>query len=94
MDDATAYHEAGYAILALVLRRPIERVSSQCNALRIGQVQMSDRRGAPIKDEVQARILLAGVVSEANRRIQLAGYSTGNARRQASSEVSNFNREA
>ena len=68
-DEATAYHEAGHAIVALVLGRPIERVTIQGNALRLGQVQMSNRRGTPIKDEVevQALILLAGVVSEARR---------------------------
>ena len=68
-DEATAYHEAGHAIVALVLGRPVEKVTIRENSLRLGQVQMSNRRGTPIKDEVevQALILLAGVVSEARR---------------------------
>ncbi|MFN7334228.1 MAG: hypothetical protein ACK5TC_04125, partial [bacterium] len=66
-DEATAYHEAGHAVVALVLGRPVEKVTIRENTLRLGQVQMSNRRGTPIKDEieVQALILLAGVVSEA-----------------------------
>jgi ATP-dependent Zn protease len=68
-DEATAYHEAGHAVVALVLGRPVEKVTIRENTLRLGQVQMSNRRGTPIKDEieVQALILLAGVVSEARR---------------------------
>jgi ATP-dependent Zn protease len=66
-DEATAYHEAGHAIIALVLGRPVEKVTIQGNTLRLGQCQMSNRRGSPIKDEVEvhALILLAGVASEA-----------------------------
>ncbi len=69
VDEATAYHEAGHAIVALVLGRPVEKVTIQGNTLRLGQCQMSSRRGTPIKDEVevQALILLAGVVSEARK---------------------------
>lgn len=68
-DEATAYHEAGHAIIALVLGRPVEKVTIQGNTLRLGQCQMSNRRGAPIKDEVevQALILYAGVASEARK---------------------------
>lgn len=66
-ERATAFHEAGHAVLAITLGRPVEKVTIERNSLRLGQVQMSKRRGQPIKDalEAQALILLAGVVAEA-----------------------------
>lgn len=66
-ERATAFHEAGHAVLAITLGRPVEKVTIERNSLRLGQVHMSKRRGQPIKDavEVQALILLAGVVAEA-----------------------------
>lgn len=66
-ERATAFHEAGHAVLAITLGRPVEKVTIERNSMRLGQVQMSKRRGLPIKDtlEAQALILLAGVVAEA-----------------------------
>lgn len=66
-DVATAYHEAGHAVIAVTLGRPVEKVTIQRNSLRLGQCQISNRRGQPVKDalEVQALILFAGVVCEA-----------------------------
>jgi ATP-dependent Zn protease len=63
---ATAYHEAGHAVMAVSLGRPIEKVSIERNTLRLGQVHLSTMRGAPVKDftEAQALILFAGVVAE------------------------------
>jgi len=39
-DEATAYHEAGHAVVALVLGRPVEKVTIRENTLRLGQVQI------------------------------------------------------
>lgn len=66
-ERATAFHEAGHAVIAITLGRPVEKVTIERNSMRLGQVQMSKRRGQPIKDtlEAQALILLAGVVAEA-----------------------------
>jgi len=64
---ATAYHEAGHAIVAVALGKPVLRVTIERNSMRLGQCQMSHRRGQPVKDEleVQMMILLAGVITEA-----------------------------
>jgi hypothetical protein len=64
---ATAYHEAGHAVMAILLGRPVEKVSVVRNSLRLGVCQMSKRKGAPIQDEVetQALIQFAGLISEA-----------------------------
>jgi ATP-dependent Zn protease len=66
-DLATAYHEAGHAIAAVALGKPVAKVTIERNSMRLGQCQMSQRRGQPVKDEleVQMMILLAGVVAEA-----------------------------
>jgi len=66
-DIATAYHEAGHAIVAVALGKPVAKVTIERNSMRLGQCQMSHRRGQPVKDEleVQMMILLAGVVAEA-----------------------------
>jgi hypothetical protein len=64
---ATAFHEAGHAIIAVLLGRPVEKVSVVRNSLRLGVCQMSKRKGAPIQDEIetQALIQFAGLISEA-----------------------------
>ncbi len=66
-DIATAYHEAGHAVIAETLGRTVDKVTIVRNSLRMGACQMSKRRGQPIKDvlETQALILFAGVVAEA-----------------------------
>jgi hypothetical protein len=64
---ATAYHEAGHAVVAIQLGRPVEKVSVVRNSLRWGVCQMSQRKGGPVHDEIetQALIHLAGIVCEA-----------------------------
>lgn len=64
---ATAYHEAGHAIVAILLGRPVEKVSVVRNSMRLGVCQMSKRKGAPIQDEVETLALIhfAGLISEA-----------------------------
>ena len=53
----TAYHEAGHAVMALALRRSIERVSIEPNQLRLGQVKVAQGFRGPLKDAVEMRRL-------------------------------------
>ena len=64
---ATAYHEAGHAVVALSLGRTVERLTIVRNTLRLGAVQIGKGRNSRKQDyyEIEAMILLAGLVSEA-----------------------------
>lgn len=64
---ATAYHEAGHAVISLVLRRPVERVSIQANQLRLGHCELRKGVHGPLKDAVENEILilLGGIGAEA-----------------------------
>ncbi len=63
---ATAYHEAGHAVMALALGRSVQRVSVQDNHLRLGQCEIKKGRFRPVKDavEVEILILLGGLAAE------------------------------
>ncbi len=65
-DIATAYHEAGHAVVALALGRAVEKLSIVRNSLRLGAVNFGSRRTGRRQDyfETEAMILLAGIVSE------------------------------
>lgn len=64
---ATAYHEAGHAVIALALGRPIHKVTVQPNHLRMGVCHLSKGAFRPSQDalETEALILLAGLAAEA-----------------------------
>jgi len=64
---ATAYHEAGHAVIALYLGRPIQRVSIQPSHLRLGQCEIQKGSFRPSKDllETEILILLGGPAAEA-----------------------------
>ncbi len=66
-DLATAYHEAGHAVVALSLGRSINKLTIVRNSLRLGAVKFGSRRTGRRQDyfETEAMILLAGIVSEA-----------------------------
>ena len=66
-DIATAYHEAGHAVMALTLGRPVQRVSIQPNQLRLGQCELKKGTFRPAADAVEREILilLAGLAAEA-----------------------------
>lgn len=66
-DVATAYHEAGHAVVAIALGRSIEKLTIVRNTLRLGVVNFGSRRTGRRQDyfESEAMILLAGIVSEA-----------------------------
>ena len=71
-DRATAYHEAGHAVMAMVLGRPVHKVTIvagkiQTGGTRLGACQVQKGRFKPTKDslEDEVLILLAGMVAEA-----------------------------
>lgn len=66
-DAATCYHEAGHAVMALLLGRSIHKVSAVPNSLRLGQVEFKKGAAKLSDDWIEAEILiaLAGPVAEA-----------------------------
>ena len=64
---ATAYHEAGHAVVALALGRPVHRVSVRAVMDRLGQCEFKKGRHQPTDDWVEDEILisLAGLAAEA-----------------------------
>lgn len=68
---ATAYHEAGHAVMAVILGRPIEKVTispakMQSGGHRLGLCKIQKGRFKPSKDELEddVSILLSGMVAE------------------------------
>ena len=63
---ATAYHEAGHAVLALYLGRSIHRVSILPNQSSLGQCDIQKGSFRPSKDQLETEILilLGGVAAE------------------------------
>lgn len=74
---ATAYHEAGHAVMALALGRPVQKVTVQPNEVRLGQCEIRKGRFRPSKDvlETEMLILLGGVAAEVlhSGRYEFAG---------------------
>jgi len=66
-DSATAYHEAGHAVIALALDRPVHRVSVLPNRERLGQCEFRKGVTRPSDDWIEREILiaLAGLAAEA-----------------------------
>jgi ATP-dependent Zn protease len=66
-DPATAYHEAGHAVVALALGRPVHRVSILPNSERLGQCEFRKGLQKRSEDFIETEILisLAGMVAEA-----------------------------
>ncbi len=64
---ATAYHEAGHAVMALALGRAIQKVTIAPNQNYLGACQIQKGRFKPTKDwlEDEMLILFAGMVAEA-----------------------------
>jgi hypothetical protein len=65
-DKLTAYHEAGHAVVALVLDRPVHRVSILPNRERSGQCEFGKGVFRPSEDSLEREILiaLAGLAAE------------------------------
>ena len=66
-DETTAFHEAGHAVVALYLDRPVHRVSVLPNRERLGQCEFGKGRFKPSEDAIEREILiaLAGLAAEA-----------------------------
>jgi ATP-dependent Zn protease len=66
-DEATAYHEAGHAVVALALGRPVHRVSVLPNQDRLGQCEFRKGVFRPSDDWLEQEVLisLAGLAAEA-----------------------------
>jgi ATP-dependent Zn protease len=66
-DPATAYHEAGHAVVALALGRPVHGVSVLPNRDRLGLCEFRKGVFRPSEDWVEREILIAlgGVAAEA-----------------------------
>lgn len=66
-DEITAYHEAGHAVVALALDRPVHRVSVLPNRERLGQCEFGKSRYRPSEDWLEREILIAlgGYAAEA-----------------------------
>src|SRR5580692_2173461 len=64
---ATAYHEAGHAVVALVLGRPVQRVSILPDRVRLGHCEFKKGKFKPSEDWLEREILIAlgGVAAEA-----------------------------
>jgi ATP-dependent Zn protease len=66
-DEATAYHEAGHAVAALALGRPVQRVSVLADRERLGSCHFGKAVFRPSEDWLEREILiaLAGLAAEA-----------------------------
>ncbi|XZE56275.1 cell division protein FtsH [Planctomycetaceae bacterium SH139] len=65
-DTLTAYHEAGHAVVALLMGRLVQRVSILPKLTRLGQCELKKGSNKPPKDwlESEGLILLAGAAAE------------------------------
>ncbi len=68
-EDATAYHEAGHAVMALALGRPVAHVSIRPGREFLGTCAFGKAVFRPSEDwlEREALIALAGAAAEARR---------------------------
>ena len=63
----TAYHEAGHAVMALLMGRSVQKVSIIPSQNRLGAVTIQKGRSKQVQDKLEAEmlILLAGMAAEA-----------------------------
>jgi ATP-dependent Zn protease len=66
-NEATAYHEAGHAVVALALGRPVNRVTTVPGQKRAGSCEFHKGTFRPSDDWLEREILIAlgGVAAEA-----------------------------
>src|SRR4051795_10022621 len=68
-DEATAYHEAGHAVAALALERPVVKVSIRPDRDRLGICAFGKAVFRPTQDWLEREVLiaLAGMAAEARQ---------------------------
>ncbi|MFC7337929.1 cell division protein FtsH [Haloferula chungangensis] len=75
----TAYHEAGHAVMALLMGRSIQKVSIIPSQNRLGSCHIQKGRAKQVQDKLEAEILilLAGMAAEGRKsgRYNLQGAS-------------------
>jgi len=66
-DKTTAYHEAGHAVVALALGRPVQRVSVLPDRVHLGLCEFGKGAFRPTEDLLEREMLIAlgGVAAEA-----------------------------
>jgi ATP-dependent Zn protease len=66
-DEATAYHEAGHAVVALALNRPVHRVTILPDSDSLGTCEFGKSVFRPSEDWLEREILisLGGIAAEA-----------------------------
>lgn len=66
-DEATAFHEAGHAVVAMILGRPVEEVSILADRECLGVCRFGKNRYRPSEDWLEREILIAlgGIAAEA-----------------------------
>jgi ATP-dependent Zn protease len=81
--EATAYHEAGHAVMALALGRPVDRVSVRPNSEMLGVCHFRKPVFRPSEDWLEREILiaLAGLAAEARHTGVYAWDEAGRDRR-------------
>ncbi|MFO0880363.1 MAG: hypothetical protein U0840_23710 [Gemmataceae bacterium] len=69
LDEATAFHEAGHAVAALALERPVMKVSIRPDREKLGICAFGKAVIRPSQDWLEREMLiaLAGMAAEANR---------------------------
>lgn len=67
--EFTAYHEAGHAVMALLVGRTVQKVSIIPSQNRLGAVTMQKGRSKQVQDKLEAEmlILLAGMAAEGRK---------------------------
>ena len=65
--EHTAYHEAGHAVMALLLGRPVDHVSIRPDAQRLGHCEFRKAVFRPSEDWLERELLIAlsGLAAEA-----------------------------
>lgn len=67
--ELTAYHEAGHAVMALLMGRSVQKVSVIASQNRLGVCTIQKGRAKQVQDKLEAEvmILLAGMAAEGRR---------------------------
>lgn len=67
IDTATAYHEAGHAVVALALGRPVHKVSILADQVHLGHCEFRKGNIKPTDDWLEREMLIAlgGLAAEA-----------------------------